>query len=140
MSASALVPVCAWAGTTPTGSPARRCRTPPSDRPPRRASDDKSGEPAAIRGDSALAPRAPGPPGQGRVARRPPVPKGRHDNHRPEPWPCYAPGSRRGGTTPAAAAMAALHRQMPGPAPGPAPGQPTRPGIGRAGDPCACTR
>jgi hypothetical protein len=107
-------PVCAWAGTTPTGSPATRCRTPPSDRPPRRPSDDTSWEPAAIRGDSALAPRAPRPPGQGWVARRPPVPKGRHDNHRPEPWPCYAPGSRRGGTTPAAAAMAVLHRQMPG--------------------------
>jgi hypothetical protein len=133
-------PVCAWAGTTPVGSPATPCRTPPSDRPPRRASDDKSWEPAAIRGDSALAPRAPRPPGQGWVARRPPVPKGRHDNHRPEPWPCYAPGSRRGGTTPAAAAMAALYRQMPGRAPGPLLGSQRGQALAEPVIPAACTR
>jgi hypothetical protein len=135
MSASALARVCAWAGTTPTGSPATRCRTPPSDRPPRRPSDDKSREPAAIRGDSALAPRAPRPPGQGRVARRPPVPKGRHDNHRPEPWPCYAPGSRRGGhhTSRQPGWLPYTARCPAGPRPGP--GQPTRPGSGTAGEP-----
>ena len=57
-----LAPVRAWAGTTPTGSPARRCRTPSSDWPRRRASHNKSWEPAATRGDSALALRAPRPP------------------------------------------------------------------------------
>ena len=48
-------------------------------------------EPAATRGDSALALRAPRPPGQGWVARRPPVPKGRLDNHRRAPYSCYTP-------------------------------------------------
>ncbi len=90
-SAPTLAPVRAWAGTTPTGSPARRCRTPSSDWPRRRASHSKSWEPAATRGDSALALRAPRPPGQGWVARRPPVPKGRLDNHRPAPCSCYTP-------------------------------------------------
>jgi hypothetical protein len=55
----------------------------------------KSWEPAITRGDSALAPRAPRPPGQGWVTRRPPVPKGRHDNHRPAPCSCYGRARRR---------------------------------------------
>jgi hypothetical protein len=56
-----------------------------------RASHHKSWEPAATRGDSALARRAPQatrtrPGGQTAT-----VPKGRHDNHRPAPCCCYTP-------------------------------------------------
>jgi hypothetical protein len=59
MSAPALPPACARAGTTPGGSRARGCRTPSIDWPRRRASHNRPWEPAATRGDSALAPRAP---------------------------------------------------------------------------------
>jgi hypothetical protein len=62
-------------------------------------------------------------------------PKGRHNSHQPEPCPLL---HARLTAWPTAhrpmAAMAALHRQMPGRARRPAPGQPPRPGSGRAGD------
>jgi hypothetical protein len=72
----------------------------------------------------ALAPRGPRPPGQSWVARRPPAPKGRHDNHRPAPCSCYTPAPPRGAHGPVRR-PGMTHRQnaysdaRPGPRPAP---------------------
>ena len=56
-----------------------------------RASPNKSWEPAATRGDSALALRAPQATRTRPGSQTATVPKGRHDNHRPAPRCCYTP-------------------------------------------------
>jgi hypothetical protein len=84
-------PRCARAGTTPAGSPARGGRTPSSDWPRRRASHKGRGSPRPPGGTVHWRCGLPRPPGQGWVARRPSVPKGRLDNHRWAPCCCYTP-------------------------------------------------
>ncbi len=86
MSAPALPPVCAR-------GPARRCRTPSSDWPCRRASHKGRGSPRTPGGTVHWRCGLPGHPDKVWVARRPPVPKGRLDNHRRAPCSCYTPAA-----------------------------------------------
>jgi hypothetical protein len=89
-------PVRAWAGAAPAGRPAPRGRTPPRDQPRLpRVPSQVVGARGHQGGQCTGGAGSPGHPDKAWVARRPPVPQGRHDNHRPAPCSCYPPAPPR---------------------------------------------